>query len=87
MIAKKIREGYSLDNRSTNKDMFSYIANQIFELQYEGKEEPKFILIDKSTEETMETCDSLKEAIQLLDYNTQYIYDTKNKCKVNHIEY
>lgn len=51
------------------------------------KAEPKFILVNKSTEETMETCDTLKEAIQLLDYNTQYIYDTKNKCKVNHIEY
>jgi hypothetical protein len=49
--------------------------------------EPNYIIINKDTDETEETCETLKEAIQLLKYDTQYIYDTKNKARVIHIEY
>ena len=49
--------------------------------------EPNYIIINKETDETEETCETLKEAIQLLKYDTQYIYDTKNKARLIHIEY
>ena len=55
--------------------------------EHEDMREPNYIIINKETEETEETCDTLKEAIQMLNYDKQYIYDTKKKKRVKHIEY
>ncbi len=80
MIANRIREGYS-----TDKDMFLYLAKQIRELDYDENpiKEPRFLIIDYETGNTAETFDTLAEAMEGYNCDTEYIYDSKDECKVN----
>jgi hypothetical protein len=55
--------------------------------EHEDMKEPRYIIINKETGETEETFNTLKEAIQMLKYDTQYIWDTTTKNPVKHIEY
>ena len=49
--------------------------------------EPNFCIIDKLTNETYDTCETLKEAIQIMDFKKHYIYDNTKEEVVRHIEY
>lgn len=85
---------YDIHNLTTEeKKMLTYLANQINNLEYKEEDkldliaEPKFLIINKDSEETEETCETLKEAIEMLDYDKQYIFNTETNGKVQHIQY
>jgi len=75
------------------KKMLTYLANQIQNLEYIEEDkldliaEPKYLIINKDTEETEETCETLKEAIEMLNYDKQYIFNTETQEKLQHIQY
>ena len=63
------------------------MAAHIYSTNKGHRKEPKYCIIDKITGATEETCETLKQAIEMLDYDTQYIYDTELQDTITHKEF
>lgn len=69
------------------KKALIYMAAHIYSANNNHRKEPKYCIINKDTGATEETCETLKQAIEMLDYDTQYIYDTEFQDTITHKEF